>query len=558
MGIHNLSLMGTLSIAQLALNAQQIGLRVTGQNIANINTPGYSLQTTVLSPLGNFLGVNATNILRSSDSILSGRIYEETSSEFFLDMKSTMLSQIEAFINESEAEGINGALNEFFNSLQDLSLSADGTAERQGVLGKANILVNELNRTAQAIKDIQYSSNNKIKEMVTEVNSIAQEIARLNVEAAAANAMNPGGGNTLLDQRDELVRQLSELMDVKVMYDSQGNVSIMTQRSGYTLVSNDTASELTLQTNGNNHNYYDVCIDMGNGAVYNIMNDINGGELGGLIAVRDVSSENVLDNLDRMTATLINEFNKIHRRGYGLDGSTDLNFFEPLTARGTYDTNNDGDASISATILDYDSITYDNYVIEFEDVPPMTYNIYREGDLTTPIASGVYSSGSPILIEGLSVTISDGAGGGPAAGDKFYVSTRDNAALNVSLNSEIEDDLNKIAASSSPDELPGNNEIALELANLIDAKLFQNGNSNIINYYGAIVSQVGSEIYNTDLTLESQHSVVEQLTTLKEEISGVSLDEESINLMAYQRAYEASSKVISVVDEMLAELLNII
>jgi len=558
MGLPGLSLQGTLSVAALGLNAQQSALRVIGQNISNVNTPGYSLQTIVLEPLGNLLGVNATNVFRNSDNLISGRIYDETSSEKFLESKISLLSQVEAFLNESQTEGINGALNEFFNSLQDLSLRPDGIAEREGVLGSASIFINELNRTARAINNIQVSADNKIREVVTEINTITKEIARLNVESLTANSTIPGGGNSLLDQRDELVRQLSELIDVRVIYDSNGSATVLTKGSGYTLVANNVSSDLSVQPNANNKNYLDVYIGSNKTISYNITNSILGGELGGLIAVRDVSTNNVIDNLDRMTATLINEFNKIHRTGFGLDGSTGLDFFQPLTARGTHNVNNIGDASITASITDYNALTYDNYIIEFQDVPPLTYNIYREGDLTTPIATGAYNSGVPISIEGLSITITDGAGGPPSAGDKFYVSTREGATQNIALNPVVASDINKIASSSDLNQLPGNNDIALQLANLIDARIFQNGSANISNYYGAIVSQLGTDLKSANTTLESQHSIVEQLSNIREQISGVSLDEESIKLMAYQRGFQASSRVITIVDELLQELVNIL
>lgn len=558
MGLPGLSLQGTLSVAALGLNAQQSALRVIGQNISNVNTPGYSLQTIVLEPSGNLLGVNATNVLRNSDNLISGRIYEETSSEKFLESKTSLLSQVEAFLNESQAEGINGALNEFFNSLQDLSLTPDGVAEREGVIGSASILANELNRTARAINNIQVSADSRVREVVTEINTITTEIAKLNVESLNANATIPGGGNALFDQRDELIRQLSELIDVRVIYDSTGSATILTKGSGYTLVANNISSDLSVKPNANNKNYLDVYIGSDETISYNITNSIHGGELGGLIAARDVSANNVIDNLDRMTATLINEFNKIHRTGFGLDNSTGLDFFQPLTARGTHDVNNIGDASITASITDYNALTYDNYTIEFQDVPPLTYNIYREGDLTTPIATGAYNSGTPINIEGLSITITDGAGGSPSTGDKFYVSTREQTTQNIALNPVIASDINKIASSSDLNQLPGNNDIALQLANLVDARIFQNGSANISNYYGAIVSQLGTDIKSANTTLESQHSIVEQLSNIKEQISGVSLDEESIKLMAYQRGFQASSRVITIIDELMQELVNII
>ena len=287
MGLPGLSLQGTLSVAALGLNAQQSALRVIGQNISNVNTPGYSLQTIVLEPSGNLLGVNATNVLRNSDNLISGRIYDETSSEKFLESKTSLLSQVEAFLNESQTQGINGALNEFFSSLQDLSLRPDGIAEREGVLGSASIFINELNRTARAINNIQVSADNKIREVVTEINTITKEIARLNVEALTANSTIPGGGNALFDQRDELVRQLSELIDVRVIYDSNGSATVLTKGSGYTLVANNVSSDLSVQPNGNNKNYLDVYIGSNKTISYNITNSIRGGELGGLIAVRD-------------------------------------------------------------------------------------------------------------------------------------------------------------------------------------------------------------------------------------------------------------------------------
>jgi flagellar hook-associated protein 1 FlgK len=278
-----------------------------------------------------------------------------------------------------------------------------------------------------------------------------------------------------------------------------------------------------------------------------ISNDIVSGKLKGLLDVRDNNLLKSLDKLDRLAASLTKEFNVLHSQGFGLDGSTGVDFFSTLAPVARPGGQNTGSALAVGSIYDQTLLTLDKYEVQF--TTSTTFDIVNLTDSTIVSSGNVYASGVNIDFEGIRLVIS----GAPLVGDTFTLDSTENAAANFAISLT---DANQFAAASDPLALPGDNTNVLAMISIIDSSLAELNNSSFSSYYQSIVSDIGSATDFALTNVNAQAVVYGELTNFRDSISGVSMDEEGINLIKFQHAYEAAAKVISTVDSMFDTLLR--
>jgi flagellar hook-associated protein 1 FlgK len=538
-----LSLFGLFDIAKSTIFASQAALSVTSNNIANVNTPGFSRREAlfaVASPVvlsGNLLGngVTVSGIKRYYDSFVQTQLwgqYQNYGKSYALDQA---LSQVEQVFNEAKSIGLAAPLTDFFNAWQEVATNPEGFAERGVLLQKANSLVLAAKQMQLGITDTLKNMNESIDTMVERVNAIASEIAAINSKIVQIEAgSQTEGSNDLRDQRDTLLNELSNLVDFNSYEDKNGSITVTVGMRN--LVSGVTTNNLSTKTNedGDKELYLDGI---------NITENVQKGQLGGFFSVRDNIRTNSLNGLQRLIASLIKETNILHRAGYGLDGTTGNDFFTPLQLS-TRDFSSGAD--MTAAITDPAQLTLDEYNIQFDAANYYVYN-KQTGALVT---SGAYSSGNPISFDGIELIIT----GAVTSNDEFTVSP----LTDVIKNFEVAiTDQQKIAAASLDTNLPGDNSNALLIAQLSQNAITNLGGATFSSYYGGLVSTIGllSKAASDSLTFDD--NLLSELNNKRESLSGVSLDEEAANLIKFQRSFEAGAKMIQVTDELLQTLLNI-
>ncbi|MEK7306990.1 MAG: flagellar basal body rod C-terminal domain-containing protein, partial [Nitrospirota bacterium] len=256
--------------------------------------------------------------------------------------------------------------------------------------------------------------------------------------------------------------------------------------------------------------------------------------------------------LDLLAASITNEVNILHSAGYGLDSTTGNAFFSPLTTTTGQLSANIGGASIdSGTILDFSVLSLDDYEVRFTS--PSSFDIVNTTDNTTVSTGNIYTSGGNIDFDGIRVVITDNTGA-PAAGDIFTISVADGHAGRMSV---LLSDPNKVAAAQDPASLPGDNRNALALAQLQDSQVLNNSTTTFSSFYSGIVEEAGVISSQNSRALSAQRFVAEQLDARREEVSGVSLDEEMVNLIKFQRGFEAAARLITTADEMFQTILDL-
>jgi flagellar hook-associated protein 1 FlgK len=546
------------NIAREALYANQAGIQVTGNNIANVNTPGYARQRVVLEQAAPVTtgyglvgsGVRIEGVTNIRDAYLDNQILKQRQTLGQYTALNDMMEQIELIFNESVGLGMSEAISNFFNAFSDLANNPQGIAERESVKQMGLSLVSNFAQTDANLRQLRSDCNDRIRAEALEINEIIDEIAELNGLINSAEATGDRA-NDYRDQRSVLLDKLAEKIDISFL-ENEDNQAFVFLSTGKSLVVGSDSYNLRMVTNANNSGYYDVELDIGSGTYGNITSEISDGNLAGLVEMRDTYVVNTMDKLDQLAAAIINEVNILHTMGYGLDASTGINFFDPLNLTVQEDSDNTGSGVISSVSIDQSAINRDNFEIRFTD--SSTFTIYNVTDGVAVSSGNSYVSGNNITFEGITVSIS----GSVDSGDVFIIRSASNAARDISINSTIANNVEKIAAAQDSSSLPGDNTNALAIAALQDTLTLLNDTSTFEDYMASIVSDIGIQASTTSFSKEQKEAMVIQLENRREQISGVSLDEEAINLIKFQSGYEAAAKLIVTVDEMLDILVNLV
>lgn len=539
-----MSLFGLFDIGRSALLASQTGISVTSNNIANVNTPGYSRQEVILeiaNPVSSgrgFIGrgVTIAGIRRSYDSFIQMQLLGQQQNRGRSRAINSALSEIEGVLNDQGGLGLSQSLQDFFNAWQEVSTNPEGIPQRESLLYRTRQFINAARQIEQRITSTLKNIDNTIDDTVNKLNELAERIASLNERIVQVESgLIAEKAFDLRDQRDSMLRELSDLVDFSYREDGNGSITITVGMRN--LVSGATVNPLSSTVTGNNERK--IILDG-----TDITGRIHRGQLGGLLTVRGDIETKTLYSLRRLIASVTKEVNLLHNSGYGLDGSTGNDFFNPLSLSIT-DNSSGADIS-SATINNLASLTLDEYDITFDAA-----NNYYVTDRQTGsvVATGTYVSGSPISFDGIEITIT----GTVTSNDRFSISPLTNAIKNFGL---AISDPEKIAASSSLSGLPGDNGNALNIYNLGSIAIGDIGDT-FMDYYRSIVTVTGTMSRAASDSLIFDENLLSEIQSRRDSISGVSLDEEAINLIRYQRSFEAAAKMIKVTDELLEMVMNL-
>lgn len=323
------SVQSIFEIGKRALMAQRTVMNVIAHNIANANTPGYSRQRVRLkatdplrAPYGKIgTGVEVAGIERARDRFVDMQLRAEQPSLARWTLEEQALHQVEDVLGEPSEEGLSALLDQFWNSWQELANQPESPAARISVQQRGMALARGFNRVGTQLSDLRRNLDQQVQEDVAEVNRLAHAIADLNVHITNIEA---GGhaANDERDQRDVFLDRLSELVGIRYTEAADGSLTIAL--GGHILVDRNTVSELTtVARSSNNMSVTEVIWSDGRTSA-----NLTNGELAGLLEVRDEKIVAYLGQLDTLALGIVSEVNAIHRAGYGLNGSTDVDFFD--------------------------------------------------------------------------------------------------------------------------------------------------------------------------------------------------------------------------------------
>jgi len=320
-------LTGSLQIALQSLLADQGALEVTGNNISNANTPGYSRQTPVLVEepsisegrlvFGEGVGLQQVQSVR--DNVLELQLNQETGTQSQLNGYMGGMNQVATVFNETQGAGLQNVISQFFNSFQQLSTSPTDATLRQAVLTAGQNLATAFNQASTSLGQTTAVLNQSVVQDVSQVNQLTSQIAALNPQIAGAQATGQSTG-ALVDQRTELIRQLSGLIDTSVTDAGNGNVTVSTA-DGTPLVVGNQSFALTAQLD--NQTAMQHVFSQGT----DITRSIQSGDLAGLIQARDQGVAGAQTNLDNLAAAITSSVNAQQAQGYDLSGNSGVALF---------------------------------------------------------------------------------------------------------------------------------------------------------------------------------------------------------------------------------------
>ncbi|MDD5452532.1 MAG: flagellar hook-associated protein FlgK [Desulfovibrionales bacterium] len=568
-----------LSIARTALLTQQMAIEVTSHNVANVNTPGYSRQQLVMEPnnsttigLGEIgTGVQGQAIIQYHDKFMTAKVNQQVSTMTGFEAKKSSMAVVETLFNETTDGGLNELLGQFWAAWHDLGNNPSGKAERATLVGRAELLVDHFQGLYSDLMRLGTDMDINLDAGVEEINSLTGQIADLNVQIIAAD-QGVGAANDLRDRRDYLVQQLAELMDINYFEIGSGAYTVMSN-SGHILVETDKSWDLEL----NGSQVYWIS---STGAEVEISSgDVQGGKLGGWLAVKQEIIPDVLDKVNNLAESFIREVNSQHSQGMGLEPFT--------TVTGTYASTDSTEeiGTVDSGLPFYDVVQDGSFNLWLYDsngdvIGGAANNIAIDADVggTTlnALATAIDGiSGVDASVSGGKLTISVDTGEElTAVGFGFSDDTSSVLAAlgintffdgydagSIALNSVITDNTDNIAAgnidSTTGDYSLGDNENALALADLQIQEVDIGGQSATLDdYYNALVGEIGITARGYNSGYDFSRNMVTQLGQLRDSVSGVSLDEEMTKLIQYQQAYSAAAKLIQSSDEMMQTLLS--
>lgn len=468
-------LMSALNAGKTSLRTSQKAVEIAGNNIANVNTPGYSRQKAVFQPVpslelrGFFIGqgVNINNIAREHDVFLTRQIHDKSGQLGEESSRAAPMAELERIFSVAE-NNLSTEIDRFFDSWKQLSANPAGQTERQIVLQRGDLLARSFDDAVTSLRSSQRNINASIESKITAINPVLQEIADLNLRISTVE-ISGQSANSDRDRRDMLIEQVSRELGA-TYYEENGKVSLQLP-GGQPLVQDTSAMTLEPQLDASLN--LQLVLRTGPSSTTELSSDMVGGEFRGLMNVRDEIIPDRMAELDHLAYSLAYEVNQLHSGGVDLDGNAGGDFF-------------------TATPLD-----------------PSDPAAPEDG-----------------FAKALATVFSD---------------TRQVAA----------------AQSGLGDPNIGDNRNALDIAALADNLTVMDGDDSFTGYFSKITSKVGIEAARAQTSAQGLEDAMVQIRNMRDATVGVSLEEEMVDLMQYQKGFEASAKFLAVVDELMDSLLTL-
>ena len=565
-----MSLSSSIQLATNALRAQQIGMQVVGQNIANANTPGYIREEVnfVPAPTQRYgglllgLGVMVDSIQQKIDLFIEGRLRGATSDRASTQTQQQTYFQLEALLGGLSDTGLATSLNNFFGAIGEILNQPESISVRNLAVLEGRTLAEDINRIDSRVRQIRSDANDRVIGIAGDINRLTNEISPLNVQIAEAE----GGNSTrtqavgLRDQRLAAITKLSELVDIQALEQPSGAINIFV--GGEFLVFEGNVREVKVQLGTDRGlSVADVRIAETSSPL-----QVTSGELAGLLISRDEILGNFIDDINQFAATFAFEFNRLFSSGQGLKG------YAELTSKFSV---NDANLALDATGLPFTPVNGSFELQLFNTTTGLTKTTDIHIDLSgLSTDTSLNSLAAQIdAVEGVTATVTadrrlsiksdtsnqeiafgnDTSGILAALGVNVFFTG--STANDLGVAQELVIDPAKFAASSIG--VSSDTTIAVELASFLERPLENANNESLGTVWSRLTGRVTQASATTRAVADGFQIFEQTLKGQKMAISGVSLDEETVRLMEFQRSFQASARYIQTLNDLLGVLVSL-
>jgi len=553
------NILGSLHLARRALVAQQTTLDTIGHNLANVNTPGYTRQRAELVSVVNQGGVDVQEIRRLRDRFLDASVLNEQQLLGRSQAQSDILERLQSVVNDPAGTGLSAMLDNLFQGFQDLATSPTDVATRVTVVDRANQLASTLQRMTGQIDQIKGDLTGQIQQKVTDANNLLTQIADLNRQIIATN----GGPvpNDLLDRRDQMVSDLTQIVGVSALDRPDGTVQLSLSGSGVLLVDGTSVASLGASRDPGSDT---VNVTPGTAT---ISVTPRGGALGALLDARNSPTgavKQAQSDLDTLARAIITEVNRLHTQGAGLTGFRTVtagnavtSATAPLSAAGLAFPPGGGSFQVivhdaTGAVASTVTVPVTAGVTTLNDVQAA---LDADGNLAATITGGRLSIASAA---GTTFTFgADSAGALGALGLNTFFTGSD--ARTIAVDPTLTADPTKVAAAQVDAgglAHPGDGANALAMARLRTSQVMSGGTATFTDFYGGVVSGIGSAARNASDTVDRQQAATQLAQSMQQQTEGVSTDEELISLSQTQTAYAAAARFATTINDVIQTLLD--
>lgn len=581
-----MGLTGAFQIGRSALSASSLALQITGNNLANAATPGYSRQLVGLAGVGDtryggFLtggGVRVSGIQRQIDAALQARTWAGISAEANAGVDMQVLAQLESTLNELTDNDLSSEFDRFFSSWSELANSPDREGARSLVIQQGRTLANYMRTLRADLGQIRSQIDQQLGSAAQQADSLLTQIAATNRAIIDAEGGGGGDANNLRDQRDQLVAELSTLMDVSVVEQPSGAIDVLIGSTPVVLGTTSRGIELRRTTNGDQ---IDVSVQV---RADQTELQISSGAIAGYLGQRNDAIDSTIERLDSVASQLIFQVNRVHSAGRGPEAFTSLaGTFRVPTADRALSLNNPGNTTFSelpfaasnggffVTVtnsatgqsetvrinVDLDGIdntgtpgfgddtSLNSLAADLSGVANLTATINGDGTLNIQAADGYtfeFSEDTSGVLAVLGV-------------NTYFTGTN---AADIGIRQALVDDPSLLAHGTTVDGQFTDNGAALGILGVRDLPIEALGGRSLTESWLDTASTAGARADSAKNRAAASTLVRQSLEAQSASISGVSIDEESINLLNYQRQYQGAARFISVIDQLTQELLAIV
>lgn len=555
-----------LNIGTQALQSNTSALSVIGQNIANVNTPGYSMQRADLVARDNLGGVQVRDVQRMANDFLTGQIMSDTSAYNSALAFEQLANQLDNML-ASDVSSISKSMDDYFAALQGAVDDPSNLANRELFLAQADALVRRFQDLDASLTRQQDTINGQVESSVAQVNSLGQGLAQINDQIRLATASG-ASTNELLDERDRLMESLAGYVGFTTVPQPNGEMNLFIG-NGEPLVVGGSASRLLTIQDSLDPSQHNIALQVGS-TLSDISGQLSGGQIGGLLDYRADVLDKTKDEMGLIAMVFASSMNAQQLQGLDLDGNAgqrlfaDINASAAATDRVLVDSGNAGNATSRVDIVDTGALKASAYELVFNTDSSFTVTRLSDGvrwnsnQLSSQSgAAGVdanqefyfdASNGSLTLqVDGFRLDLDSSARF--VKGDKFEIQPTRSGASEFAL------ELSSGRGLALADSAGGvsNNRNALAMSDLQFAKLV--GGGSYQEQYGRQIERVGSLTATAQITTQSSKAVLDANLQTKSSLSGVNLDEEAARLVQFQQAYQASARLIAASQTIFDSLL---
>jgi len=567
-----------LNVAASALKTQQQAIDVISQNIANVNTPGYSRQTAVLGTAtpeaqGSFhfgRGVQLADIQRAVDPFLNTAMNNNGNQQAWAQTLQQGLNNVESVFGSLDSSSLSSSLDGFFQAYQSLANNPQDAAQRNNVRNYGIDIATRLNLMRGQLVTAQNSADQGIDARISSTNKLLDHIAELNRQIVASENSSGNASNDLRDQRDLAVSNLAKMMPIQVV--NPNSSAFMVQSSGGDLLVQDGTAQHLARGGSGGTGFTGVVIA---GTTKPVSGLETGGEIGGLVTLRDSKLGNYITKLDSLAANLSFGMNQLHASGAGLVLPSSATSGQAAAAPASALDAAAQNVPFAGQIV---SGSFKVHVYDVAGVPQpaggttisITAGTTTVNQLVTQLNAVTGISAS--LDAGNHIVVNAGTGSVGFSGDTSNVLAayeigaffHGNDASNIGISAAVKADANSIAAgaidAATSLNNPGGNSVALQIIAFQNSATAFDGtaSSSVLERSSSVTMVYAGDVQSATQQRTFRDAEALSLTGQRQALSGVNTDEELVNMIKFQRAYEASAKVVQTSNQMLDSLLGLI